>query len=116
MDVEGHPDVRLRFEGSRWLNIECKNVLRQTAAGKVPRLDFQRTRASKRDPCSRYYGPEDFDVVAACLHAVTEKWEFRYVLPEHLAPHARCRGKLSNNVRVDERWAVDAQAVLRAAA
>ena len=38
-----------------------------------------RTRASKADPCSRFYSPNDFDVVAACLHAVSERWEFRYV-------------------------------------
>ncbi|HEX8702286.1 MAG TPA: hypothetical protein VF815_25865 [Myxococcaceae bacterium] len=115
LDLEGQPDVRLRFEGSRWLSIECKNVLRQPAAGNVPRLDFQRTRAAKNNPCSRYYAPEDFDVVAACLHAITERWEFRYILPGNLAPHAKCPGKLSNNVRVDERWAEDVQTVLRAA-
>lgn len=28
--------------------------------------------------------PTDFDVVAACLHAVTEKWEFRYILSGEL--------------------------------
>ena len=112
--AEGQPDVRLRFERGRWLRIECKNVLRQTAAGNVPRVDFQRTRAAKSDPCSRYYRPGDFDVVAACLHAVTEKWEFRYVLPSHLEPHGKCRGKLASNVRVDGRWTEDAQTVLRA--
>jgi hypothetical protein len=113
VDEEGSPDVRLRFEGSRWITVECKNVLRQTAAGNVPRLDFQRTRASKKDPCSRYYSPKDFDVVAACLHAVTEKWEFRYTLPDWLAPHARCPGKLANNVRLGEVWKEDIRAVLR---
>ncbi|MFY0527661.1 hypothetical protein ACN28I_32445 [Archangium gephyra] len=113
VDEEGSPDVRLRFEGSRLIHVECKNVLRQTAAGNVPRLDFQRTRASKGDPCSRYYSPDDFDVVAACLHAVTEKWEFRYVLPGQLAPHARCPGKLANNVRVGDGWKEDIRTVLR---
>lgn len=115
-DAEGQPDVQLRFEGSRLLMVECKNVLRQRTSSNIPRLDFQRTRASKSNPCSRYYSPDDFDVVAACLHAVTERWEFRYVLPRHLEPHTRCPGKLSNNVKVDERWEAQLQKVLREAA
>lgn len=112
-DEEGSPDVQLRYRGSRVLHIECKNVLRKTASGNVPRVDFQRTRASKKDPCSRYYGPGDFDVIAACLHAVTERWEFRYVLPSQLEPHSRCRGKLTNNVRVDENWQEAIESVLQ---
>jgi len=116
LDEEGAPDVELRFEGSRPLRIECKNVLRQRMADGTIRLDFQRTRASKRDPCSRYYGPRDFDVVAACLHAVTERWQFRYVLPTQLDQHPKCAGKLGSNVRIDPRWEDDATAVLRHAA
>ena len=104
LDEEGAPDVELRFEGSRPLRIECKNVLRQQAADGTIRLDFQRTRASKRDPCSRYYGPREFDVVAACLHAVTEHWQYRYTLPARLDHHPRCAGKLASNVRLDQRW------------
>jgi hypothetical protein len=114
-DTEGSPDVRLRFEGSRLLSIECKNVLRKPNAANLARVDFQRTRAAKGDPCSRYYGAEEFDVLAACLHAVSEKWEYRYVLPKHLDPHPRCLGKLTNNVRVDGRWSAEVRAVLRAA-
>jgi hypothetical protein len=113
VDKEGQPDVQLRFEGSRLLKVECKNVLRQTTAANIPRLDFQRTRASKEDSCSRYYSPKDFDVVAACLHAVTEKWEFRYTLTGSLAPHAKCLGKLANNVRVGDGWTADIRTVLR---
>ncbi|WP_147443634.1 hypothetical protein [Corallococcus sicarius] len=114
-DAEGRPDVRLRFEGSRIVTIECKNVLRKPNAANLARVDFQRTRAAKGDPCSRYYSAGDFDVVAACLHAVTEKWEFRYVLPRNLESHSRCPGKLASNVRVDDRWNAEVSAVLRAA-
>lgn len=112
---EGGADVTLRYSGAK-LWVECKNVLRKTTAAKLPRIDFQRTRASKSDPCSRYYGDTDFDVVAACLHAVTERWEFRYVIPQELAPNIKCPGKLSNNVVVDNRWAGGAEAVLAHAA
>jgi hypothetical protein len=116
IDEEGSPDLRVRLQGGPLLTIECKNTLRERDRDGWPRLDFQRTRASKRDPCSRYYAPSDFDVVAACLHAVTEKWEFRYILPQELQPHSKCRGKLANNVRVNSSWQADPIAVLRAAA
>jgi hypothetical protein len=115
VDDEGGPDVNLNFEGKP-LTIECKNVLRQTTAQGVARVDFQRTRASIGDPCSRYYGASDFDVIAACLHSVTEKWEFKYVLPGKLDAHLKCRDKISNNVKVDARWSDAASDVLRAAA
>lgn len=115
LDEEGGADVQLRFEGGRRIRVECKNVLRNPAANGAIRLDFQRTRASTKDPCSRYYSPRDFDVVAACLHAVTERWEFRYALPPKLDPHQRCTGKLTNNVRLDERWVPEPTAILRAA-
>jgi hypothetical protein len=108
---EGKPDISLRWKGSRPILIECKNVLRTTYAKGVPKLDFQRTRASKSDPCSRYYCPTDFHVVAACLHAITERWEFRFALTSGLPPHAKCNGRIDNNIRVsDEHFLVQAAA------
>jgi hypothetical protein len=109
------PDLQVRLD-RRELTIECKNVLRQTDRDGNPRIDFQRTRAAKSDPCSRYYSPKDFNVVAACLHAVTEKWEFRFALPARLDPHRKCSGKLSSNVRLDSRWSPDPLQVFRDAA
>ena len=113
LDAEGGPDICVRFEGGRSLTLECKNVLRKTNAKGRPRLDFQRTRAAKADPCSRYYAPDDFDVVAACLHAVTEKWEFRYIIPRKLSPHNTCVGKLGSNVIVGCDWSDDPCQVFR---
>jgi hypothetical protein len=110
------PDLSVRLFGGRELTIECKNVLRKTDKQGLARLDFQRTRAAKSDPCSRYYSPKDFDVVAACLHAVTEQWEFQFALPVGLDPHAKCPGKLSSNVHLDGRWSTDPLRVLKAAA
>ena len=112
LNVEGGADVELRYRNSRPIVVECKNVLRTTLADGTPRVDFQRTRASKSDPCSRYYSPDDFDVVAACLHAVTERWEFRFVRPPDLDKHKKCKRKLSNNVRIDDRWRQDPSPIL----
>jgi hypothetical protein len=97
---DGKPDMSLRWRYSKSILVECKNVLRTTYAGGIPKLDFQRTRAAKSDPCSRYYMPSDFQVVAACLHPVTEQWEFRFALTRELPKHGSCPGRIDNNIRV----------------
>jgi hypothetical protein len=115
LDTDGSPDIRLSYRGGDLLTIECKNVLRKVDQANNPRVDFQRTRASKRDPCSRYYAPSDFDIVAGCLHAVTEEWKFRYALTSQLQPHNKCKGKLASNVRIDSSWAADPTVVFNQA-
>jgi len=113
IEEEGGADIRLRYRGSRPLEIECKNVLRQRLADGTIRLDFQRTRAAKGNPCSRFYSAKDFDLVAACLHSCTEAWEFRYAATKSLDPHRSCRGKLDQGVRLDQRWMDDVERILR---
>ena len=112
IEKDGKPDLILRYRGSQALYLECKNVLRKTYSDGLPRVDFQKTRASKADPCSRYYRPQDFDIVAACLHPCTEKWEFSFVLTSELDPHPKCQGRLSHKVCVDSRWSPDALKVI----
>jgi hypothetical protein len=116
IEAENSPDIQLRFEGSDLLYVECKNVLRTPAKNNAPRVDFQRTRASKSDPCSRYYRPGDFDVLAACLHARTERWEYSFALTSDLDWHRKCPGRLSSNVVLDDRWHDDIRGILGAAA
>ena len=112
IDDEGGPDVELRYRNSRTITIECKNVLRKRMADGTIRLDFQRTRASTSDRCSRYYSAQDFDVVAACVHAVTERWDYHLVRTVEMEPHPVCAGKLSQNVRLDQRWSSSIEDVL----
>ncbi|HEX8619034.1 MAG TPA: hypothetical protein VF911_15730 [Thermoanaerobaculia bacterium] len=116
IEAENSPDIQLRFEGSDLLFVECKNVLRKPNKDGAARVDFQRTRASKADPCSRYYTAGDFDVLAACLHAQTERWEYSFALTRELAAHKKCPGRLSSNVVVDARWRDDIRGILGAAA
>lgn len=115
IEEDGRPDIRVSLHGSRPIFIECKNVLRRPYADGTYRLDFQRTRAAKGDPCSRYYTAEEFDVVAACLHPQTEHWDFCYALTRELDPHDRCPGRLSNRAKVDTRWAAEIIPVLERA-
>lgn len=106
------PDVTLSFRGKK-LTVECKNSSRVRTNEGLEKIDLQRTRTSKADPCSRYYRPSEFDLVAACIHAVTEKWEFKYAETAKLDPHPKCVGRISNNVKLDSRWSRDAASVLR---
>jgi hypothetical protein len=99
IDEDGQPDFRLSYR-KRMFRIECKNVLRKVPANGIPRVDFQKTRATPGNKCSRYYGPEQFDVLAACVHPVTEKWEYMFCATSSLLPHKECKGKLSSNVVV----------------
>jgi hypothetical protein len=104
LDEEGGPDLRVAFRDGPLLTVECKNVARQTDKHGNPKIDFQRTRAAKGNPCSRYYEPTEFDVVAACLHGVTNEWDFRYALPSALPAHKTCPGRIASNIRVDRHW------------
>jgi hypothetical protein len=115
IEEDGKPDLMLRYQESQSLTIECKNVLRKVYSDGLPRVDFQKTRASKADPCSRYYKPDEFDIVAACLHPRTERWEFSFVLTRALDLHPKCVGRLSNSVRLDARWSPSPLPVLVAA-
>jgi len=98
LDEDGRPDFEVVYRRRPYL-IECKNVLRRPTA-RGPKVDFQKTRASKRDPCTRYYEASAFDVLAACLHPVTQKWEFRFCCTSMLEAHPKCEGRLSQRVFV----------------
>ena len=107
---DGKPDFEVEYRKRSYL-VECKNVLARTQKG-LPRVDFQKTRASKGDPCSRYYKPSQFDVLAACLFPVTQSWEFRFSPTGVLPPHRTCTGRLSPNVVVLPVWSNDLRTVL----
>ena len=84
LEEDGRPDFEVVYRGGSPFLIECKNVLRKTLVDGTIRVDFQKTRASKTDPCSRFYRPADFQILAACLHPCTENWEFKYRLTNEM--------------------------------
>lgn len=106
---DGEPDFAIKFL-RRPFRIECKNVSPDTTRG-LPRVDFQKTRAAKENPCSRYYSAEQFEVLAACIFPVTGNWDFKFCLTTTLAPHKKCPGKLGDRVLVDG-WAPDLPTLL----
>ncbi|GMV44595.1 MAG: hypothetical protein AMXMBFR64_63110 [Myxococcales bacterium] len=99
IDQDGKPDFRVVYGDRPPVFVECKNVLRRQPGG-VTRVDFQRTRAAKGEPCSRYYKPDDFQLLAACLHPISEKWDFRFASTGSLPAHPKCPGRLSDKVTV----------------
>lgn len=115
LEGEGQPDVEVRLPGRRPVLIECKNILRDVYADGSYKLDFQRTRAAKGDPCSRYYAPTEFQVAAACLHPRTEQWEFRYALTRELGEHQKCPGRINNRVKVNQDWVSNPLDIIRSA-
>lgn len=103
LESDKGPDVEVSYKG-RNITIECKNSSRELTAAGLEKIDLQKTRSSKSDPCSRFYRPSEFDLVAACVHAVTQKWEFKFAVTSTLDAHAECPGRISNNVKLDTRW------------
>lgn len=101
IDEDGKPDFEIRMRHGERTLVECKNVLRKLSKTGSPRIDFQKTRVSKANPCSRYYRPEQFEILAACLHPVTEKWEYRFCRTADLSGHKTCNGHLDPRVLVE---------------
>jgi hypothetical protein len=98
LDKDGQPDFVFEYRGTQ-LRMECKNVSPRRVKH-APKVDFQKTRAAKGNPCSRYYQSSQFEILAACLHPLTERWEYMFCPTSELAPHPRCEGRLSEHVQV----------------
>ena len=81
-DRDGHRDFAVVYQANRFL-IECKNAEkekpRKTPGASPITVDFQRTRNQQRGPQYRFYAPDEFHVLAACLWNRTGRWEFVYI-------------------------------------
>lgn len=97
-DHDAPPDFEVAFQRQIY-GIECKNLLRKS---NKPMVDFQRTRAPKSNPCGRYYAPDSFDVLAACMEPVTGRWEFKFCPIRVLKTHKQCAGRISPRIYINE--------------
>lgn len=105
-DLDGMPDCRVDFGGRSFL-VECKNV-EKLGETKRPRkevppvtIDFWRTRAPVGKAWERYYSPDEFQVLAACLWNRTGAWEFRFAATAELPRHPSYEDRILNRVVVD---------------
>ena len=107
-DLDGHPDFSIWLPGRKKpLLAECKNVRDHEEAyregGKIVayKVETQKTRASKGDPTSRFYGVGQYDILGVCLGKKTGSWtDFLFIRVVDLICHAKHAGKLAVMQRV----------------
>src|SRR4051794_25979908 len=104
-DVDGQPDIRVDVGGRSYF-IECKNVEKEKPRKRGPSpsitVDFQRTRAPIGHPELRYYAPDEFHVLAACLWNRTQQWQFLFAATRDLPRQPKYLDRLSPKVVVGE--------------
>jgi hypothetical protein len=107
-DVDGHPDFGIWLPGSTsQLLAECKTVRDTNEAyrsgGQVVayKVETQKTRASRGDPTSRFYGVNQFEILGVCLGKKTADWsQFMFIRAADLERHGTHDGKLKVMQRV----------------
>lgn len=104
---EGPPDYRVALSDGRRLSVECKNASPKLYADGTPKVEVQKTRASRGDPLSRFYRADAFDVLAVCMYGPTKEWTFRYKRAAELERHPYHSDRIAPMQRVDASW-VDA--------
>lgn len=112
---EGPPDFFVRLHARRKrVSVECKNASPTTYADGTPKVETQKTRASKGDAKSRLYESSQFDVVAACMYSPWRRWEFRYKRSDRLERDFTFPDRIAAIQRIDDTWAKSLGKALRA--
>jgi hypothetical protein len=112
IDRDGEPDFDVTVVNGRQVLVECKNISPKTYADGTAKVEVQKTRSQRGDAAGRFYRPEQFDVVAACLYAVTGVWEFRFKATAHMARHEGHPDRLAVLHRIDESWSATLEEAL----
>lgn len=102
---EGPPDYFVALADGREVTVECKNASPKLYADGTPKVEVQKTRASKGDPTSRFYTPQSFDVLAACMYGPTGNWTFRFRRSRELVEHATHPGRIAPLQPITSDWA-----------
>lgn len=102
---EGPPDFFVVMHDGREVTVECKNASPRRYADGTPKVEVQKTRTSQGDPTSRYYTPQAFDVVAACMYGPTGAWTFKFQHSTRLVEHEHHQGRIAPLQRIDDCWA-----------
>lgn len=104
VDVDGPPDAEVTLNDGRTIRVECKNGEEHGYADGAGRVEVQKTRASKGDPASRYYKPDQFDVLAVCLWPEDGPPRFVYRAVSDLPRHPHFADRLAVMHRIDNEW------------
>ena len=104
-EQEGPPDFHVSLVDAREVTVECKNASPKPYVDGTPKVEVQKTRASRGDPLSRLYRVDAFDVVAVCMYGPTGRWAFRYRRTVDLERHPEHRDRVAPLQRVTGSWA-----------
>lgn len=104
IERDGEPDFDVSLVDRRRVRVECKNVSPIPYADGSPKVEVQKTRSQRGDLAGRFYRPDQFDVVAACLYPITGSWEFRFKATAGMARHPVHPDRLAVLHRVDASW------------
>lgn len=103
-DLDGYPDYSIWVPSNpnAKYRIECKNVRDTYEAyrkgGKITayKVETQKTRTSKADRSSRFYGYGQFEILAVCLGKKTHNWkEFMFIRSKDLGRHPEYNAKIA---------------------
>ena len=103
-DQDGYPDYSIWLPGrpDSALRVECKNVRNSDEAyrkgGEITayKVETQKTRASKGDKSSRFYGFDQFEILGVCLGKKTHDWtQFMFIESKCLARHPKYKKKMA---------------------
>ena len=108
VDEDGPPDAEVELRGGPRLRSSARTAKRAKYANGDGRVEVQKTRASKGDPASRYYKPDQFDVLAVCLWPGRVP-RFVYRSTSDLARHEAFPDRLAVLHRIDSAWATRLQ-------
>lgn len=101
---EGPPDFWVTLSDGRQVTIECKNASPKRYADGTPKVEIQKTRASRGDPLSRLYPRDAFDLIAVCMYGPTGKWEFQLKRTSELVAHPDHPTRVKPIQGVDDTW------------
>ena len=102
---EGPPDYWVTLKDGSRVSVEVKNASPRILADGTPKVEVQKTRASRADPLSRLYTPAAFDVLAACMYGPAQEWRFRYRRSALLTPHPKHPDRIAPVQRITPAWA-----------
>lgn len=103
-DQDGPPDYWVTLRDAREISVEVKNASPRLYADGTPKVEVQKTRASRGDPLSRLYRADAFDVLAACMYGPTGSWSFRFRRTKLLKRHPDHDDRLAPLQRITDAW------------
>lgn len=105
LDQDGQHDFDVTMTDGRTVRVECKNCSPERYANGDIKVEVQKTRATQGDPAGRFYRPEQFDVLAACLYGPTREWRFAYRTTDRMDRHLKHPERLAPLHHVTTDWA-----------